>query len=91
MSFSSTVEAAQCLPSVTLQPLEETEDSMESPSADGVAQTCLPPAPSLAFVKGQCTLISRARFEADISYSEPLIALFKQMDSKSYGKYLASI
>ncbi|XP_077604724.1 SWI/SNF-related matrix-associated actin-dependent regulator of chromatin subfamily A-like protein 1 isoform X4 [Crocuta crocuta] len=82
--YRALMEAAQRLPSVTLQPLEETEDSMESPSAGGVAQTRLPPAPSLAFVKGQCTLISRARFEADISYSEPLIALFKQMDSKSY-------
>ena len=60
---------------------------MESPSTSSgiIAKTGLPAAPSLAFVKG-CVLISRARFEADISYSEDLIALFKQMDSRKYGK-----
>lgn len=72
------MKAAQRLPKVTLQPLEGAEGS--------VAQTHLPSAPSLGFVKGRCVLISRARFEADIGYSEDLIALFKQMDSRNYGK-----
>uniref|UniRef100_A0A667GVA4 SWI/SNF-related matrix-associated actin-dependent regulator of chromatin subfamily A-like protein 1 n=1 Tax=Lynx canadensis TaxID=61383 RepID=A0A667GVA4_LYNCA len=81
---SVSVKAAQSLPSVTLQPLEEAEDSRELPSAGGVVQACLPSAPSLAFVKGRCVLISRARFEADIGYSEHLTALFKQMDSRNY-------
>ncbi|ELK30495.1 SWI/SNF-related matrix-associated actin-dependent regulator of chromatin subfamily A-like protein 1 [Myotis davidii] len=75
--FSFTVKAAQRLRTVTLQPLE---------GASSVAQTGLPSAPSLTFVKGQCMLISRARFEADIGYSQELIALFKQMDSRNYGK-----
>ncbi|XP_029789738.1 SWI/SNF-related matrix-associated actin-dependent regulator of chromatin subfamily A-like protein 1 isoform X2 [Suricata suricatta] len=82
--YSTLMKEVQCLPSVTLQPLEGTEDSRESPSAGGVVQACLPPAPSLTFVKGRCTLVSRARFEADIGYSEHLIALFKQMDSRIY-------
>lgn len=75
--FSFAVKAAQRLRTVTLQPLE---------GASSVAQAGLPSAPSLTFVKGQCMLISRARFEADIGYSQELIALFKQMDSRNYGK-----
>uniref|UniRef100_A0A8D1WW31 SWI/SNF-related matrix-associated actin-dependent regulator of chromatin subfamily A-like protein 1 n=1 Tax=Sus scrofa TaxID=9823 RepID=A0A8D1WW31_PIG len=85
--YNALMEAAQRLPRVTLQSLEGAEGHMESPSPSGsssMAQTCLPAAPSLAFVKGQCMLISRARFEADIGYSEDLIALFKQMESRKY-------
>ncbi|XP_064443098.1 SWI/SNF-related matrix-associated actin-dependent regulator of chromatin subfamily A-like protein 1 isoform X5 [Mirounga angustirostris] len=82
--YGALMKAAQSLPTVTLQPLEGAEDSRGSPSTAGVAQTCLPSAPSLAFVKGQCVLISRVRFEADIGYSEDLIALFKQMESRNY-------
>lgn len=73
--YSALMKAAQRLRTVTLQPLE---------GASSVAQTGLPSAPSLTFVKGQCMLISRARFEADIGYSQELIALFKQMDSRNY-------
>ncbi|XP_034863077.1 SWI/SNF-related matrix-associated actin-dependent regulator of chromatin subfamily A-like protein 1 isoform X2 [Mirounga leonina] len=82
--YGALMKAAQSLPTVTLQPLEGAEDSRGSPSTAGVAQTCLPSAPSLTFVKGQCVLISRVRFEADIGYSEDLIALFKQMESRNY-------
>ncbi|XP_049744074.1 SWI/SNF-related matrix-associated actin-dependent regulator of chromatin subfamily A-like protein 1 isoform X2 [Elephas maximus indicus] len=78
------VKAAQRLPTVTLQPLEGANGSKESASTSSGAQASLPPARSLAFVKGQCMLISRARFEADISYSEDLVALFKQLDSRKY-------
>lgn len=73
--YSALMKAAQRLRTATLRPLE---------GASSVAQTGLPSAPSLAFVKGQCMLISRARFEADIGYSQELIALFKQMDSRNY-------
>ncbi|XP_059962600.1 SWI/SNF-related matrix-associated actin-dependent regulator of chromatin subfamily A-like protein 1 isoform X2 [Mesoplodon densirostris] len=85
--YGALMKAAQHLQAVTLQPLEVAEGHVESPSTSSsnpAAQTCLPVAPSLAFVKGQCILISRARFEADISYSEDLIVLFKQMDSRKY-------
>lgn len=74
-----TVNAAEQLSSVSLQPLEGVDGSVRG-------QTSLPSAPSLAFVTGRCMLISRARFEVDIGYSEELIALFKQMNSRNYGK-----
>ncbi|XP_074169046.1 SWI/SNF-related matrix-associated actin-dependent regulator of chromatin subfamily A-like protein 1 isoform X2 [Rhinolophus sinicus] len=73
--YSALMRAAQRLRTVVLQPLE---------GASSVAQTSLPSASSLRFVKGQCMLISRARFEADIDYSEELVTLFKQMDSGNY-------
>ncbi|XP_072817701.1 SWI/SNF-related matrix-associated actin-dependent regulator of chromatin subfamily A-like protein 1 isoform X2 [Vicugna pacos] len=84
--YDALMRAAQHLPAVTLQPLEGAEGRREPPStgSGSVAQACLPAAPSLTFVKGQCMLISRARFEADIGYSEGLIALFQQMDSRHY-------
>ncbi|XP_008053749.1 SWI/SNF-related matrix-associated actin-dependent regulator of chromatin subfamily A-like protein 1, partial [Carlito syrichta] len=82
--YSALMKAVQHLPTVTLKPLEGVDGSEESPSTSSGGQASLPSAPSLAFVKGQCMLISRARFEADISYSENLIALFKQMDSRKY-------
>nr|XP_010947029.1 SWI/SNF-related matrix-associated actin-dependent regulator of chromatin subfamily A-like protein 1 isoform X1 [Camelus bactrianus] len=84
--YDALMRAAQHLPAVTLQPLEGAEGRREPPStgSGSVAQACLPAAPSLTFVKGQCVLISRARFEADIGYSEGLIALFQQMDSRNY-------
>ncbi|XP_040123700.1 SWI/SNF-related matrix-associated actin-dependent regulator of chromatin subfamily A-like protein 1 isoform X4 [Ictidomys tridecemlineatus] len=75
--YSALMKAAQRLPTVTLEPLEGVGGS-----SGGYAS--LPSAPSLAFVKGRCMLISRARFEVDVSYSEDLIALFKQMDSRKY-------
>ncbi|CAO2624921.1 SWI/SNF-related matrix-associated actin-dependent regulator of chromatin subfamily A-like protein 1 [Lemmus lemmus] len=71
------VKAAERLSTVSLQPLEGVDDTVRG-------QTSLPSAPSLAFVSGKCILISRTRFEVDIGYSEELIALFKQMDSRSY-------
>ncbi|EPY79379.1 SWI/SNF related, matrix associated, actin dependent regulator of chromatin, subfamily a-like protein [Camelus ferus] len=88
--YDALMRAAQHLPAVTLQPLEGAEGRREPPStgSGSVAQACLPAAPSLTFVKGQCVLISRARFEADIGYSEGLIALFQQMDSRNYGNLL---
>ncbi|XP_017390434.1 SWI/SNF-related matrix-associated actin-dependent regulator of chromatin subfamily A-like protein 1 [Cebus imitator] len=82
--YSALMEAARSLPTVNLQPLEWADGSSESPSTSSAGQASLPSAPSLAFVKGRCILISRAYFEADISYSQDLIALFKQMDSRRY-------
>ncbi|XP_012506909.1 PREDICTED: SWI/SNF-related matrix-associated actin-dependent regulator of chromatin subfamily A-like protein 1, partial [Propithecus coquereli] len=82
--YSALIKAVQRLSMVTLEPLKGADGSRESPSTSIGGQASLPSAPSLAFVKGQCMLISRARFEADIGYSEDLIALFKQMDSRKY-------
>lgn len=75
--YSALMKAAERLSTVSLQPLEEVDGSVRG-------QSSLPSAPSLAFVTGRCVLISRARFEVDIGYSEELIALFKQMDSRNY-------
>ncbi|XP_004641407.1 SWI/SNF-related matrix-associated actin-dependent regulator of chromatin subfamily A-like protein 1 [Octodon degus] len=75
--YGALMRAVQRLSTVTLQPLEGVNGSSG-------AQAGLPSALSLAFVKGRCMLISRARFEVDISYSADLIALFKQMESQKY-------
>ncbi|XP_011787690.1 PREDICTED: SWI/SNF-related matrix-associated actin-dependent regulator of chromatin subfamily A-like protein 1 [Colobus angolensis palliatus] len=82
--YSALMKAAQSLPTVNLQPLEWACGSSESPPTSSEGQAGLPSAPSLSFVKGRCMLISRAYFEADIGYSQDLIALFKQMDSRRY-------
>ncbi|XP_053453457.1 SWI/SNF-related matrix-associated actin-dependent regulator of chromatin subfamily A-like protein 1 isoform X2 [Nycticebus coucang] len=82
--YSALIKAAQRIRTVTLEPLEGADGSRELPSTSSGGQGSLPSAPSLDFVKGQCTLISRARFEADIGYSKDLIAVFKQMDSRKY-------
>ncbi|XP_038939589.1 SWI/SNF-related matrix-associated actin-dependent regulator of chromatin subfamily A-like protein 1 isoform X4 [Rattus norvegicus] len=74
--YRALMKAVERLSTVSLQPLEE---------VDGTGgQTSLPSAPSLTFVTGRCMLISRARFEVDIGYSEVVIALFKQMESRNY-------
>ncbi|XP_052048386.1 SWI/SNF-related matrix-associated actin-dependent regulator of chromatin subfamily A-like protein 1 isoform X2 [Apodemus sylvaticus] len=75
--YKALMKSVERLSTVSLQPLEEVNGSV------GV-HTSLPSAPSLTFVTGKCMLISRARFEVDISYSEVVIGLFKQMESKIY-------
>lgn len=75
--YRALMKAAERLSKVSLQPLEGVDDSVRG-------QASLPSAPSLAFVSGKCVLVSRTRFEVDIGYSEELIALFKQMDSRNY-------
>ncbi|XP_055967956.1 SWI/SNF-related matrix-associated actin-dependent regulator of chromatin subfamily A-like protein 1 [Sorex fumeus] len=81
--YGALMKAVQNLPTVTLQPLEEAPGNRE-PQTAGPSDARLPPAASLSFVKGQCLLISRSRFEADIGYSEDLIELFRKMKSKIY-------
>jgi hypothetical protein len=39
-----------------------------------------------ASIKGKCVLVSRERFLVDVGYCAPLIAMFKNMASKEYGK-----
>lgn len=75
--YRALMKAVERLSTVSLQPLEEVDGSVGG-------QTSLPSAPSLTFVTGRCVLISRARFEVDIGYSEVVIALFKQMESRNY-------
>uniref|UniRef100_A0A674AHT3 SWI/SNF-related matrix-associated actin-dependent regulator of chromatin subfamily A-like protein 1 n=1 Tax=Salmo trutta TaxID=8032 RepID=A0A674AHT3_SALTR len=40
-----------------------------------------------ATVQGHATLVSRSRFEVDVGYHVDVIAAFKQMPSKNYGKW----
>ncbi|XP_051010070.1 SWI/SNF-related matrix-associated actin-dependent regulator of chromatin subfamily A-like protein 1 isoform X1 [Acomys russatus] len=75
--YRALMKAAAQIPTVSLQPLENVDLTVRG-------QSSLPSAPSLTFVTGRCVVISRARFEVDIGYSQVLIALFKQMDSKIY-------
>ncbi|KAM6178354.1 SWI/SNF-related matrix-associated actin-dependent regulator of chromatin subfamily A-like protein 1 [Rhynchocyon petersi] len=82
--YRALMKAVQSLPTVTLQPLEETNGSSKLVSTNSVGQASLPAAPSLAIVKGHCTLISRTRFEVDVHYSEDLITLFHQLNSRIY-------
>lgn len=42
------------------------------------------PAGNLVKVTGKCVLISRERFVVEVGYSAPLIALFKNMQTKQY-------
>ena len=39
-----------------------------------------------ATLRGQCVLVSRTKFEVDILYHADVIAAFKQMPTKNYGK-----
>lgn len=81
--YKTLMKAVQQLPTVALQPLEETTGSLEAEAAS-TSDTRLPPAASLSFVQGKCLLISRTRFEVDVGYSKELIELFKKMKSKIY-------
>ena len=61
------------------------------PLNDDVASTSHSPlksslASKLTKVKGRCVLTSREQFMVDIGYSAPLVALFKTMQTKQYGK-----
>lgn len=60
---------------------------MESPSTSSgiIAKTGLPAAPSLAFVKRAVRAHLPGPLRGRHGYSEDLIALFKQMDSRKYG------
>ncbi|XP_030065572.1 SNF2 related chromatin remodeling annealing helicase 1 isoform X2 [Microcaecilia unicolor] len=91
--YSDLMEAVQCLPAVTLQPLEgmDTKDfphaSLCSSTGSGIKSLLLMcknwKKPS-ATLRGRCVLISRSRFEVDIGYHPDCIGAFKQMGSRNY-------
>uniref|UniRef100_F6SKP2 SWI/SNF-related matrix-associated actin-dependent regulator of chromatin subfamily A-like protein 1 n=1 Tax=Monodelphis domestica TaxID=13616 RepID=F6SKP2_MONDO len=94
--YKPLMKALQHLHTITLQPLEGPDGtasalkSSESRPSSEVAlehpspQQLRPQSKGLASLKGRCVLISRTRFEADIGFSEDVIALFKQMGSRNY-------
>ncbi|XP_044525365.1 SWI/SNF-related matrix-associated actin-dependent regulator of chromatin subfamily A-like protein 1 [Gracilinanus agilis] len=94
--YKPLMKAIQHLRTVTLQPLEGPdvtasavksselrsggEGSPESPPQ----QLLRPQSKGPASLQGRCVLISRTRFEADIGFSEDVIAIFKRMPSRNY-------
>lgn len=86
------MEEATALASVSLRPLEGMNSvDVAAPARDGAALAALlklcngwqKPGASL---QGQCILVSPRKFEVDISYNVDVIAAFKQMPTKNYGK-----
>uniref|UniRef100_A0A8C6Q961 SWI/SNF-related matrix-associated actin-dependent regulator of chromatin subfamily A-like protein 1 n=1 Tax=Nothobranchius furzeri TaxID=105023 RepID=A0A8C6Q961_NOTFU len=80
----------QVQPASQLRLLREViKKSTSSRSCDGAALSALLSLSSSwkkpgATLKGRCVLVSRTKFEVDISYNVDVIAAFKQMPSKSY-------
>uniref|UniRef100_A0A8B9GBL6 SWI/SNF-related matrix-associated actin-dependent regulator of chromatin subfamily A-like protein 1 n=1 Tax=Amazona collaria TaxID=241587 RepID=A0A8B9GBL6_9PSIT len=98
--YSSFMEAANQLSSVTLAPLEgENAVGLASVSCfagnrtdvKSLLKMCKNWKKPSACVKGKCVLISRLRFEVDIGYSAEVIGVFKQMGSRNYVKVLQSL
>lgn len=91
------MEEAAGIASVFLRPLEGTGSidvaAATSRTRDGAAVAALlklcngwqKPGPIL---QGQCTVVSRSKFEVDVGYHVDVIAAFKQMPSKSYDMKL---
>lgn len=89
------VEEAAAIPSVSLRPLEGMDAvdvaAATSRARDGAAlgallKLCNGWQRPGANLQGQCILISGTKFEVDIGYHVDVIAAFKQMPTKSYGK-----
>uniref|UniRef100_A0A8C6Q7X5 SWI/SNF-related matrix-associated actin-dependent regulator of chromatin subfamily A-like protein 1 n=1 Tax=Nothobranchius furzeri TaxID=105023 RepID=A0A8C6Q7X5_NOTFU len=85
----ASVKQAASIPSVSLRPLEGAAAvATSSRSCDGAALSALLSLSSSwkkpgATLKGRCVLVSRTKFEVDISYNVDVIAAFKQMPSKN--------
>uniref|UniRef100_A0A1A8R8W9 SWI/SNF-related matrix-associated actin-dependent regulator of chromatin subfamily A-like protein 1 n=2 Tax=Nothobranchius rachovii TaxID=451742 RepID=A0A1A8R8W9_9TELE len=84
------MKQAASIPSVSLRPLEGAAAvATSSRSCDGAALSALLSLSNSwkkpgATLTGRCVLVSRTKFEVDISYNVDVIAAFKQMPSKSY-------
>ncbi|XP_020858464.1 SWI/SNF-related matrix-associated actin-dependent regulator of chromatin subfamily A-like protein 1 isoform X1 [Phascolarctos cinereus] len=85
------MKAIRDLRTITLQPLEgpdTTASALKSsgsePTGEVPPQQLQPHSKGFASIKGRCVLISRTRFEADIGFTEDVIAIFKQMGSRKY-------
>nr|XP_033802534.1 SWI/SNF-related matrix-associated actin-dependent regulator of chromatin subfamily A-like protein 1 [Geotrypetes seraphini]XP_033802535.1 SWI/SNF-related matrix-associated actin-dependent regulator of chromatin subfamily A-like protein 1 [Geotrypetes seraphini]XP_033802537.1 SWI/SNF-related matrix-associated actin-dependent regulator of chromatin subfamily A-like protein 1 [Geotrypetes seraphini] len=85
--YNDLMQAVQCLPSVTLQPLEGM-DAKDFPQASLPSSTMLLMCKNLqkpsAILRGRCVLVSRSRFEVDIGYHPDSIGAFKQISSRNY-------
>lgn len=86
------MEEAAAVASVSLRPLEGMDSvARAAPARDAAALTALlklcngwqKPGAGL---QGQCVLVSPTKFEVDIGYNVDVVAAFKLMPSKNYGK-----
>lgn len=91
-SFLAAVEEAAAVASVSLRPLEGMDSvDLAAPARDAAALTALlklcngwqKPGAGL---QGQCVLVSPTKFEVDVGYNVDVIAAFKLMPTKNYGK-----
>ncbi|XP_068931285.1 SWI/SNF-related matrix-associated actin-dependent regulator of chromatin subfamily A-like protein 1 isoform X2 [Petaurus breviceps papuanus] len=89
--YKPLMKAVQHLRTITLQPLEgldTTASALKSsgsePASEVPPQQLRPHSKGLGSIKGQCVLISRTRFQADIGFAEDVIGIFKQMASRNY-------
>lgn len=86
------MEEASALACVSLRPLEGTSGGdAAAPARDGaplaaLLKLCTGWQKPGAAVQGQCILVSPRRFEVDVGFSVDVIAAFKQMPTKNYGK-----
>uniref|UniRef100_A0AAQ5ZQL5 SWI/SNF-related matrix-associated actin-dependent regulator of chromatin subfamily A-like protein 1 n=1 Tax=Amphiprion ocellaris TaxID=80972 RepID=A0AAQ5ZQL5_AMPOC len=93
--YQQLMEEAAAIASVSLRPLEGMEAvdvaAATSRACDGAAlaallKLCNGWRKPGATLQGQCILVSRTKFEVDIGYHADVIAAFKQMPTKNYGK-----
>uniref|UniRef100_A0A672JLD9 SWI/SNF-related matrix-associated actin-dependent regulator of chromatin subfamily A-like protein 1 n=1 Tax=Salarias fasciatus TaxID=181472 RepID=A0A672JLD9_SALFA len=92
--YQPLMEEAAGIASVYLKPLESAEAidaaaAATSRTRGGAAvsallKLCTGWQKPGAALQGQCTLVSRSRFEVDLGYHVDVIAAFKQMPTKSY-------
>lgn len=91
--YQTLMEEAAGIASVYLRPLESMEAidvAAASSRTHGIAavsallKLCNGWQKPGAVLQGQCTLVSRTRFEVDVGYHVDVIAAFKQMPTKSY-------
>ncbi|KAJ8255314.1 hypothetical protein GJAV_G00203460 [Gymnothorax javanicus] len=91
--YHQLMEQAAAIASVSLQPLEgmegldvsaATRRSRDSAALGALMKLCQGWQKPGAVVQGTCTLISRSRFQVDVTYHVDVIAAFKLMPSKNY-------
>uniref|UniRef100_H0WJS4 SWI/SNF-related matrix-associated actin-dependent regulator of chromatin subfamily A-like protein 1 n=1 Tax=Otolemur garnettii TaxID=30611 RepID=H0WJS4_OTOGA len=82
--YSALMKAAQCIPTVTLEPLEGADGSRESPSTSSGGQGSLPSAPSRSRTTGQSRILLWVGIFLYI-YNEPLLGNLTQLVSQVYN------
>lgn len=86
------MEEVAAVPSVSLRPLDGMDAIdvsavvvRDSAALGALLKLCNGWQKAGATVQGQCVLVSRSRFEVEISYHVGVIGAFKLMPTKNYG------